>query len=192
MSSKLRNKTLPLLAVIVFACFVQQAKAQRVALKTDLLRWSLMMPNIEAELAFANRWSVDLSATGAKKPYWSKDSKMIALQPELRYWVSGRQMSRFFVGATALWSRYNVKFDHQFHDGDSYGAGITFGYTWLISARWSIEAYSGYGLFGYKEKRYFPTDDITDINSVNSSYYNTSGYKMMPARLGISLSYIIR
>lgn len=178
--------------LIVMASLTMTIKAQRLAVKTDPVRWGLMMPNVGAELSIGDRWSMDLSVSGTQKPYWSHDAKLFTLQPELRYWLSGRQMSRFYVGATALWSRYDMKYESQMHEGDLYGGGITFGYSWFLSTRWSLEAYGGFGIFGYKEKRYRPTDDVVDIPGVFQDFYNTSGYKMLPARIGVSFSYIIR
>lgn len=186
-----RRNIIPIM-LFLLALLTTPAKAQRLAVKTDPLRWALMMPNIGGEVSVGDRWSIDLSVSGTQKPYWSQDAKIFCLQPELRYWLSGRQMSRFYVGAAAMWSRYDMKFEGKMHEGDAYGGGITFGYSWFLSTRWSLEAYGGFGIFGYREKRYRPTDAYGDISDVYQDFNNTSGYKMMPAKLGVSFSYIIR
>lgn len=188
------KKQYRIFALTILLCMtaLTTVKAQRVAFKTDALKLALSMPNLGVELALGDRYSIDLTLTTTVKPYLQKDAKMFIIQPELRYWLSGRQMARTYIGVGANVLSYKFKYDGQYHDGYGAGAGITIGYSWLISSRWSIEAYAGFGLLAYQEKRYLPTDTKEDIETVYKNYSNANGYKMMPSKIGVAISYILR
>ena len=75
------------------------------------------------------------------------------IQPELRYWFC-EPAGGHFIGIHAIATQYNIgghKFFHIFDKGYRYegwgaGAGFTYGYSWMLSRRWAIEAYLGLGI----------------------------------------------
>lgn len=172
-------------------CCASEAAAQRLAVKTDAVKWAMMMPNAGIEFALGQRWTFDISVYGGYKMY-GYDAKLFTAQPEVRYWLSGRPIARAYVGATAFASHFDMEWDSEYHNGDALGGGLTFGYAWFLSSRWSIEAYCGFGVAAYKEERTALDTDFDGYFDAKRSISNSRGYVMCPAKLGASFIYIIK
>ncbi len=151
--------------LIVFGCSMS-AQAQ-IAVKSNLLYDATLSPNLGAEIALAPKWSAELSGNinawtlsdGKRWKHW-------LVQPEVRYWLCDRFSGHFF-GAHLLGGQYNVGairgLSHDFlglqisrlgserFQGWFAGAGIAYGYTWILARHWSIEAEIG---IGYVYRRY--------------------------------------
>lgn len=150
---------------LLLGCVVS-AQAQ-VAVKTNLLYDAALSANIGAEIAVAPKWSVELSGNinawtlsdGMRWKHW-------LVQPEARYWLCDRFSGHFF-GAHILGGQYNVggirhlsgnflgfhldQLADKRYQGWFTGAGIAYGYTWILSEHWSLEAEIG---IGYVYTRY--------------------------------------
>ncbi|MDO4496326.1 MAG: DUF3575 domain-containing protein [Bacteroidales bacterium] len=185
------KKRVLLLMLCLTAWCGQCLYAQKVAIKMDAAKASMWMPNLGAEFAIGDSYSFDVSVFGSNK-IWNQDWKMFAVQPEFRWWISGRQMARFYVGVTAIAMHYNIDYSKYEHKGDLAGGGLTFGYSWYISPRWSVEAYGGFGAIAYKENRYKNRKIYEDYNPEKKEYGNASGCMLVPAKLGVSFSYILK
>ena len=138
----------------------QTISAQDVAVKTNGLYWLATTPNIGAEFALSNKWTAEL--TGAYNPWTFKDDKKLRfwlVQPEVRYWFCQR-FTGHFVGLEAHGGQFNVgNIDlsinflgtdfHKLKDGRYQGwqggAGLTYGYAWILSKHWNFEAEIGAG-----------------------------------------------
>lgn len=184
--------------VILFLCFYtiiggQFVKAQQVALNTNALMWAAMTPNLGCEIVTGERTSLDLSLFGHYKPY-GVESKLAGFQPEFRYWFGGRPMVREFIGVAALASTYRIIWNDNVFDGDAVGAGITFGYAFLIKKRFNIQCYGGFGAVYFRQKQHSDSSNYDDYFGAGgrSSKINSSGYKLMPIKLGVSFSYILK
>ncbi|MDE6113849.1 DUF3575 domain-containing protein [Barnesiella sp. WM24] len=135
-------------------------EAQKVAVKTNLLYDALLNVNAGVEVGLAPRWTVDVSAdynswTLSHDRKW----KHWFLQPEARYWFCER-FSGHFVGAHLVGGQYNVgglkngiKFlgtdfsllSDRRYQGWFAGAGVAYGYSWIIDRHWNFEAEIGFG-----------------------------------------------
>lgn len=146
--------------------FTQEVKAQQVAVKTNLVYDATANVNAGIEVGLAKRWTLDVSGNlnawdmshGRKWKHWFA-------QPEFRYWFCDR-FSGHFIGVHLHGGQYNVgglknsiKFlgtdfsklgDHR-SQGWFAGAGIAYGYTWILGRHWNLEAEIG---FGYSYTRY--------------------------------------
>lgn len=152
----------------MFLAIVSSApmSAQDVAVKTNLLYDATLTVNLGAEMAVAPKWSVDLSAN--YNGWTLSDSKRWKhwfVQPEARYWFCDA-LGGHFVGFHLWGGQYNVghldnsinflgtRFselsDHRFQ-GWFLGAGIAYGYSWILGKHWNIEAEIG---IGYAHTRY--------------------------------------
>lgn len=167
-------------------------KAQMVAVSTDV-PWLLMQsPNVAAEIVVGNKSSVVLSVMGNHKP-WGKDLKMIAVQPEYRYYFSARPMHHWFVGIGAVAAAYNITWSGKVYHGDAYGGGLTLGYVWNLTKRLGIDFHAGVGLISYKQKEYFVHDNFdADYTVDGTQRTNATGNVLLPTRVGVSVSYILR
>lgn len=141
--------------LLAFVAGAFSAKAQDVALKTNLLYDATLTANLGAEMQVAPHWSVDLSAN---LNAWSLDGgkkwKHWLVQPEARYWFC-QPLGGHFLAAHLIGGQFNVghighlhKFlgthfsnlsDHRYQ-GWGVGAGIGYGYSWLLGKHWNLEA----------------------------------------------------
>ena len=113
-------------------------------------------PNLSVEFAVSNRLTLDLSGTAT--PFRYKPDfyfRHIRLQPELRYWLVSL-LTKHYVGITAFYSTYDVGYKERGYFGDSYAAGLTYGYNWILSRRWNFELNAGVGAIRYRLARYKP------------------------------------
>lgn len=190
-----RNHTLPLrsaLLLLLLLCGIPAAlHAQQIAVKTNGLMLAAMTPNIGCEFVVGERSSIDLSAFGSINIYGNK-AKMIGIQPEYRYWFNGRPMTREFVGIAALGVSYDITWGKHIYQGDAAGAGITFGYAMNLSKRLNVEFYGGFGAVYFHQKQYYVNDNYEDYTGNEGSHANANGYKLLPIKLGVSVSYIFK
>lgn len=140
--------------------FIPGLKAQDVALKTNLLYDAALSPTLGIEVGLAPKWSVDVSGTLNNWPIKDHRWKQWMVQPEGRYWFCQR-FAGHFLGVHALGGQYNfgnINFggnnflgtnlkqleDHRLQ-GWFVGAGIAYGYSWILDRHWNLEAEIGLG-----------------------------------------------
>jgi len=140
--------------------------AQNVALKSNLLADGFFNPSLGIEVAMAPKWTLDVSGqcnlwTLSHNRRW----KHWAAQPEARYWFCDR-FSGHFVGVHLHGGQYNIggingminflgtdarKLKDSRYQGWFAGAGVAYGYAWILGRHWNIEAEIG---LGYSYTRY--------------------------------------
>ena len=177
-------------ALMAFACTT--SRAQMVAVSTDVLMDALQTPSVGAELVVCERSSISLNLFGNHNP-WGKTMKIVGIQPEWRYYFSGRPMHRHFVGVGALGTQYDITWKGKVYDGYAVGLGLTFGYVMPLSSRVNIDLHAGVGLVAYRQKEYFESDNYDqDYSYGGTAQANASGYCLLPTRIGVSVVYILK
>lgn len=152
------NKLLIIFSLVLLSA--SSLRAQNAGLKTNLIYDALLSPTLGVEVGLAPKWSLDLSGT---INFWTVNEKrwrQWMVQPEARYWFCQR-FSGSFIGIHALGGQYNfgnLNFggrnflgtdlkqleDHRLQ-GWMAGAGIAYGYSWILDKHWNIEAEIGLG-----------------------------------------------
>ncbi len=173
--------------ILLFLCSAKMF-SQQLAVGTDLALDALQTPNLGFELVVGERSSLSLNAFGNYKP-WGKDVRMLGLQPEYRYYFAGRPMYKMFVGLGAIFTSYDITWKSKKYDGTAMGGGLTFGYVFNITSRLNIDAHAGFGLIGYEQKESYVKDNYSDFSA---DVHNAKGYYILPTRIGISLTYILK
>ena len=113
------------------------------------------------------------------------------VHPEVRYWLCNRFNGHFFgLHAHAAW--YNVGgisfIDHLKHNryqGYLYGAGVSYGYQWILGNRWNLEATVGGGFAILNHKKSPIADCCITTPRYKQTYWGVT-------KIGISLIYIIK
>jgi len=147
-------------------CPVVSLWGQSVALKSNLAADAVLSPNLSLEVKMGSRVTLDLSAH--YYPLYSKESirrrRHWLFQPELRFWRC-EPFSGHFLGVHLLAGEYNVA-DSKLpfglykgtrsarYEGSVYGAGISYGYQWILSPRWGLELELGGGYVHASYDRY--------------------------------------
>ena len=167
------------------------AKAQSFAINTDLTMLALQTYNIGAEMTVGNRSTLGLSVFGNNKPYFHKEMRVIGVQPEYRYFLGGRPMYHHFVGIGLLAAEYSMTWGNKSYKGTAWGGGLTFGYVVPLSSRLSIDAHVGAGVV-FSHHREEMTDGtnllLKDDTSAKDGFW---GYRILPTKIGVTLSYTI-
>lgn len=161
------------------------------AIKTNALYWATTTPNLGIEIGLSDKFTLDVS--GNYNPWSFSDNKKIKhwlVQPELRLWTCERFNGHFF-GLHAHYAEYNVGgikmlgLDNRRYQGNLYGAGISYGYHWILNKRFSIEATIGVG-YAYLDYDKYPCG--TCGSKLKSGHRNYIG----PTKAGLSLVYILK
>lgn len=130
--------------------------AQNVSIKSNLIYDASSTINLGTEIGLSPKWTLDLSANyNAWTFNENKKWKHWLAQPEARYWLC-ESFNGHFVGAHLLGGQYNwggiklpfglfKNLKNYRYEGWYAGAGLVYGYQWLLSNRWSIEAAIGLG-----------------------------------------------
>ena len=167
------------------------AVAQNVALKTNLLYWSTVTPNLGLEASIARKHTVQLFyGLNPWEPSGGESLKHWVVQPEYRYWFC-EAFNGWFLGVHLMGGEFNVgEVDLPFgllddlsthrYEGWYAGGGVTAGYQWPLSRHWNLEASLG---VGYDYIRY---DKFKCGEKLKSSHANYFG----PTKLAISVLYV--
>lgn len=157
--------------------------SQNIALKTNALYWGVLTPNAGIEIGINNKFTADLLA--AYNPWTYHDDKKMRFwlaQPELRYWFC-ESFEGHFVGIHLHGAQFFGGFRDKRYDGYLAGAGISYGYDWILSPHWNLEAEigAGYARLWYKESPRIPC---------SKCYENKTGNYLGITRLSLSISYL--
>ena len=167
------------------------------ALKTNLLHDASASVNLALEYGFSRHWSAELS--GSVNMWDLPDQlrlKHLIAQPELRYWFCERFSGMFLdahltggflPGVGGLWdfSQYYEKFPNLktflLKDALLLGAGVGFGYDFVLGRHWNLELEAGLGYMYMRGNEFW-----NDVLILEGSEFDYIG----PTRLGITISYI--
>lgn len=161
------------------------------SMKTNTLYWLTTTPNLGLEVALGRRTTFDLS--GTYNPWSFGDNKKIKhwlVQPEFRYW-SGERFNGHFFGLHGLYGKFNaggikmLGLGKYRYEGSFYGAGISFGYQWILGKRLNLEATIGVGYAKFEYDKYEYHAGGKFIKEGTKNYIG-------PTKAGISLVYIIK
>lgn len=187
------------LLFVLLSCIGLSVSAQDVAVKTNLLYDMTTTMNLGAEVRMSPQWTLDVSANW--NPWTFSDNKkwkQLSFQPEARYWFC-EAFNGHFLGAHLLGGIYNMSNwdtdftflgtdfgklkDHRY-EGWMLGAGIAYGYQWILSKHWSIEAEIG---IGYVYSRY---DKYRCAGCGRKTEEGKSHHFVGPTKAAVNLIYV--
>lgn len=180
----MKYKIFLLLALAV--CFSGNAYAQKFAAKTNVLYDMTATINLGAEYRMAPQWTVDISGNynnwdfshGRRWKNWS-------IQPEARYWLC-EAFGGHFLGLHMQGGKFNIgnldngisflgtdfsKLSDERYQGWFVGAGFGYGYSWILSRHWNLEAELGIGYNFTKSDRYPCANCGEKIESDKTHHY---------------------
>ncbi|MDE6018563.1 MAG: DUF3575 domain-containing protein [Muribaculaceae bacterium] len=193
------------LALLLISCLLNSLTGladsgvkTEVGIKTNLIYDALLSPNLGVEIGLSRNLTLDVN--GSINGWKVNDHiwKHWFAQPEVRYWFCDRFCGHF-VGAHLHGGQYNLgkisglsdflgthfsRLKDTRYQGWFVGAGIAYGYTWMIGKHWSAEAEIGIG-WAYSRYDRFPcTECGTKIE--NDKAHNYFG----PTKLALNLIYV--
>ena len=180
-----------LLLLWLLASSCSGLQAQRTTLRTNLLFWGTTTPNAGVEFSLGRNFTLVLDG-GYNAWEFSNDMKLnlAFAQPEIRYWFC-RRFEGHFIGLHGHYADADISnldmfgLGHDRYDGKIYGAGISYGYQWILGNRWSLEASIG---VGYVQNHY----DKYDCPKCGEwKEKNDKGYFSV-TKAAVSLIYVIK
>lgn len=192
-------KRIILLLTILIAGTSQTVWGQNVAIKTNLLSDGFLNPNIGIEVGLAPKWTLEADAQiNAWTLSDNKRWKHWAVQPEARYWLCDRFGAHFF-GVHMHGGQYNIggidvnvkflgtdmrKLKDARYQGWFVGAGVAYGYAWILGRHWNLETEIG---FGYSYTRY---DKYRCSGCGKKVETNRPHHYVGPTKLAVNLVYL--
>lgn len=141
----MRKITIQIFFLIGLLGYMSPMCAQQFSLKTNLFYGATLTPNLSGEIALNTKYSIDLQ--GVYRPWGGGntfDMRFWLAQPELRYWFC-ETFEGHFVGLHLHGAQYDDAIRRQHYDGYLAGGGLTYGYQWILSPHWNLEASVGLG-----------------------------------------------
>ncbi len=182
---------------IFLAFWAQGAEAQHVALKTNLLYDATSTFNLGVETKLGRKTTLDLS--GNYNPWTFSDNKKIKhwmIQPEFRLWTCEAFNGQFFglhthyaafnIGGIGPWGVTPNFLEEYRYEGWTVGVGISYGWHWMLSAHWGLEASVG---AGYSYLKY---DKYRCQNCGKLLENNRHKHYIGPTKIALSLVYLIK
>ncbi len=154
-----------IILLLFFFCFSFYVNGQNIAIKSNLAADLTTTINLGTEIGLTPKTTLDLYAN--YNP-WSlgghKQFKHFLFQPEYRYWFCER-FSGHFIGVHAHAGVFNVggismpfgvwnKLKTNRYEGEFIGAGISYGYQWVLGKHWNLEGNIGIGYAYINNDRY--------------------------------------
>ena len=162
-----------------------------IALKSNLVYDLTSSLNVGIEYRLSEYLTMDFSLN--YNPWTFSNNrkfKHILFQPELRYWIY-EPFNSHFLGSHLIYSHYNVgnlpfgAFKDYRYQGDAFGVGISYGYQWILSPRWNLEATIGVGYVYFDYTQYECETCGEELGTKSKNYFG-------PTKVGISLIYILK
>lgn len=192
----MRGKFFILLVMLITNLSV---KGQDVAIKTNLLYDAMLNVNGGIEIGLAPRWTLDVTADlNAWDLSHNRRWKHLMLQPEARYWFCDR-FAGHFVGIHAHGGVFNAgglsnsisflgtdfsKLSDNRYQGWFAGAGVAYGYAWILGEHWNLEAEIG---VGYAYTRY---DRFRCAGCGKKTDTGKSHHYVGPTKAAVNLVYV--
>ncbi len=165
-------------------------KAQMLAVNSNLVLDASGSPSLGLELVVGNRTTLGVKGFRFMSPV-IKSVRCTAIQPQYKYYLSGRAKHSHFIGIGGVLADYKLNHRRKRYEGQGAGIGAIFGYEWNLSKRLSLEFHGGVAPFFYKQKEYYSEDKYENYSEAGEKM-NAHGMYVLPTDIGLTLSYVIK
>lgn len=188
-----KKNLLLLVALFLFAGFAQ---GQVIGVKTNALIDGLKIINLGTEIGLGKKTTLDLTADyNPWKENQYKMYKILGFQPEIRHWFCDRFNGSFvglhlhggwyqFADVKLPFGMYKTLRDYRYK-GNFYGAGVSYGYQWILGKHFNLEGNIGVGFARIHYEKYPCIECGTKLDEGNTNYFGLT-------KAAISLIYFIR
>ena len=178
------NKLLRRSCLLLLIFSSQTVFGQKFTFSTNVLSWATLSPNIGVEAILSSHVSLDLNLTVHPFDYKSDPMQFVVVQPEVRYWL-GRPQARHFFGLNAFYVDKNFTLNDDRYKGHGFGAGVSYGYSWVLSDHWNIEASLGVGIMRVRQFNFGKEES-------QPAEINYEKWLPVPSKCAVSFVYILK
>jgi len=172
-----------------------RGKTPRFAVKTNVINSFTSTLNLGAEIRISKKVTFNTSANWNPWTFNAEENtkfKFLLVEPGIRYWACESFNGHFF-SIHGHYAYYNIgrlpvkpftETMNEFRfEGQLAGAGISYGYHWLLSSRWSLDAEIGVGYARLWYGKYPCQTCAKILSNENKNYWGLT-------RAGFSISYL--
>lgn len=181
--------------LLLIALIVATATSAQIAVKTNVPLDALRLPNAALEVGLTRKFTADL--TGYYNPWKFSDGKqhkVMLVQPELRYWLcdafNGHFFGLHFMGGVYNTMGFEPPLFPLWDDMEDYrykgwfaGAGLSYGYSFVLDRHWNLEATLGFG-YNYVDYQKYECKNCGDKLDEGDTHY------IGPTKAAINLIYV--
>lgn len=129
-------------------------------LRTNLLRWGSLTPDLGIEWRLSRSWSLSANASWTSWGWNGKDRRyaLWEVAPEVRHYIGCGK--RGYLGAVYKVGQFNYKFSATGRQGDIMGGGLTGGYQFDLNRSLSLDFGAGVGYLRVDYDKYAVIDGV--------------------------------
>ena len=137
-----------------------EACAMGLDLRTNLLRWATLTPDLGVEWHISDRWSLGVGGSWTSWSWSDKDRRyaLWEVAPEVRYYMGAQR--RGYLGAMFKAGAFNYKLSETGRQGDILGGGLTGGYILPLGKRLALDFSLGLGCLHADCEKYRVIDGV--------------------------------
>lgn len=165
-------------------------------MSSNLLLLMTGSPNLAVDYSLNSRWSVGASMSYNPWSYGDMRIRHFMFRPEVRYWFcqfnnghflsGGIRYMRYNIGNFPDWGIFPKDIKENRYQGNSIGAGVSYGYSWVISKHFNLEVELGVGLM-YNSYKEYPCEACG-----SASLSPKRNIHIVPDRFAVNLVYILK
>ena len=149
------------------------SNAQWLGVGTNVLGWAAATPNLGLDIGLSRHLALTVDAGVNPFSFGEKKANFWAVQPELRIYPRYR-FAGHYIGIEGHYAEY-----HDFglkdyaYRGNLYGAGLSYGYSWMLSKSWNLEGFVGLGYTYLNDSKvicYDPKDEPYGASQISDEY----------------------
>lgn len=189
------DKSKQLIIAIVMLFSFNGISAQKAAIKTNIMADATTTMSLAAEIGTAPKNTLELYMHW--NPWELSDGKLIKhlyLQPEYRFWFC-EKFSGSFLGVHLHGGLFNLAgiklpfgmypgLKKHRYEGEFIGGGVSYGYQWVLSKHWNLEATLGAGYAYINYDRYQCGDCGKRLDKDKDKHY------FGPTKAALSIVYV--
>ncbi len=193
------------MTVLLLTGGMRQAKAQALAIRTNVAGFTVMAANVGADFVLNEKHSLSGSFYQTMGESWIRKTKATGAQLSWRYWFSHEPLRGLYWGLSVGVGSYELEMDGGGMDmafsptalatekcpmkyaGTAMPMSIDIGYCFQLSRRWSLDIYAGVGPLLRWEEVTFEDEELgTQVYIPRRSRAD-----FHPTNAGLSLVYLI-
>lgn len=165
-------------------------------MSSNLLLLMTGSPNLAVDYSLNSKWSVGASMSYNPWSYGDMRIRHFMFRPDVRYWFcqfnnghflsGGLRYMRYNIGNFPDWGIFSKDIKANRYQGNSIGAGVSYGYSWIISKNFNLEVELGIGLM-YNSYTKYPCSGCAP-----ASLPQKRNIHVVPDQFAVNLVYILK